>query len=224
MRLIARPIDAWPGEFTGHREPTPFKANWSDTVDLLAREIEHLVTGRDPEVVMQLAITEAECRLDGWVRANARPPHPGVILSFESRHGPLRYHTDRFENRGWSGYLPGWQSNVRAIALGLEALRKVDRYGISKAGEQYRGWNALPPGRAMGAAMTVEDAARLIAHHSDDPEGRTPEVEGDPAFALALFKEAARNVHPDHNGGDGQLMADVNEARELLISTFGGGQ
>jgi hypothetical protein len=35
-----------------------------------------------------------------------------------------------------------WQHNVRSIALGLEALRAVDRYGISRRGEQYAGYRA----------------------------------------------------------------------------------
>jgi len=35
-----------------------------------------------------------------------------------------------------------WQHNVRSIALGLQALRAVDRYGISRRGEQYSGFRA----------------------------------------------------------------------------------
>jgi hypothetical protein len=35
-----------------------------------------------------------------------------------------------------------WQHNVRSIALGLEALRAVDRYGITRRGEQYAGFRA----------------------------------------------------------------------------------
>jgi hypothetical protein len=35
-----------------------------------------------------------------------------------------------------------WQHNVRSIALGLEALRAVDRYGITRKGEQYAGFRA----------------------------------------------------------------------------------
>lgn len=35
-----------------------------------------------------------------------------------------------------------WQHNVRSIALGLQALRAVDRYGISRRGEQYAGFKA----------------------------------------------------------------------------------
>jgi hypothetical protein len=41
---------------------------------------------------------------------------------------------------------PSWQDNLRAIALGLEALRKVERYGIANRGEQYAGWAQLTAG------------------------------------------------------------------------------
>jgi hypothetical protein len=41
-----------------------------------------------------------------------------------------------------------WQHNVRSIALGLAALRAVDRYGISRRGEQYAGYRAALTARA----------------------------------------------------------------------------
>lgn len=43
---------------------------------------------------------------------------------------------------------PSWQDNLRAIALGLEALRKVERYGFVKDDEQYTGFKALTAGAA----------------------------------------------------------------------------
>ena len=47
-------------------------------------------------VVIELALDEGDIRLDGLPRADARPRHPGVIVSFDSKHGPLRYGTDAF--------------------------------------------------------------------------------------------------------------------------------
>jgi hypothetical protein len=42
-----------------------------------------------------------------------------------------------------------WQHNVRSIALGLEALRAVDRYGITRRGQQYAGFTGyLEAGQA----------------------------------------------------------------------------
>jgi hypothetical protein len=40
-----------------------------------------------------------------------------------------------------------WQDNLRAVALGLEALRRVERYGIAQRGEQYAGWRRADPRR-----------------------------------------------------------------------------
>lgn len=210
MRLVVRPIDLWPGELTpqSRREPSRFSASWSATVNLLEQEAEHLGVGG--EIVLQLAVVERDCRLDGWIRANASPSHPGVIISFDSRHGPLRYSTDRF---GWGGgtHLPAWQANVRAIALGLEALRKVDRYGIAKGGEQYVGYRALAAG-ANTHPMNRDEALWMLARHS----GMTrPEVAENLGKA---YRSAAHELHPDR-GGDPEDFRRLGEARALLEST-----
>ena len=46
-RLIARPIDAWPGQLTPDhdRELARFSAPWSDTVDLLTEARDLLLGG-----------------------------------------------------------------------------------------------------------------------------------------------------------------------------------
>lgn len=41
-----------------------------------------------------------------------------------------------------------WQDNVRAIALGMEALRKVERYGITELDQQYAGFMQLNAGHS----------------------------------------------------------------------------
>lgn len=220
MRLIFRPLGQWPGVPTGaeERERAAFTAGWSDTLDVLDREVHAL--GAE-EVVLQVDASERAMRIDGGIRADAKVNGPGVIIAFESKHGPLSYACDRFTGGRWRGYgkdpAPGWQCNVRAIALGLEALRKVDRYGIARSGEQYRGWSQLPPGRPMGPAMTIEEAAAFIAAHTDDPAGRAHDVAADPFFALVLFKDAAKRCHPDA-GGDPADFRRLTEARDLLAA------
>ena len=137
--------------------PPPFYSSWPDTVSLLARELRHLEAKR---VVVELAVTEQDLRLDGMPRANARLYNDAVRISFDSKWGPLRYETGEFATGAYwqNGGRPGWQSNVRAIALSMEALRKVDRYGVSKRGEQYRGWRALPTGIVV---VALDDPAEL---------------------------------------------------------------
>lgn len=175
--VVTRPIVLWPHAETRGRRRSQFKTAWSDTVTLLEREV-GLLGGR--QAVMQIAITEDDLRLDGRIRAHARPTHPGVIVSFESRHGPLEYATDVFDD---------WQDNVRAIALGLEALRRVDRYGIAKRGEQYRGWKALEAGGPSPAR-----GEEIIREHGG-------------------IRQALMATHPDH-GGDPDDFAAVQAARD----------
>lgn len=169
MRLVYRPIVTWPGTLTAERTRSPFTATFNETLHVLDRELSFL--GAD-EAVVQLAVAESAIRLDGTLRSDRRPPeHPGVVLAFTSkRYGPLQYATDVFDG-GWGKSADtAWRQNLRAIALGLEALRKVDRYGISRRGEQYAGWKQLGAGApvAMGAAaMTVEEAALFLVEHGD---------------------------------------------------------
>lgn len=214
MRLVARPIDQWPGKLrpdVSRAMPT-FTASWSSTVDLLEREVDMIAARGVSEAAIQLAVVESDLRLDGWIRANARPAHPGVIVAFESKYGPLRYHTDYFA----SNYeMAGWQANVRAVALGLEALRRVDRYGITKDGEQYKGWNALPAGTPMRAAMTVEEAALFIAEHSGWASADLDALVDEPGVLDAEYRRAAKRLHPDV-GGDPALFRRLQQARELL--------
>jgi hypothetical protein len=105
-----RPIQQWPGETTRSRRQAQFSAKWASTLTLLGRELEHL--GRK-NVVVQVALTERDIRNDGFPRANARPDHPGVIVSLDSKYGPLSYPCDTFTT---------WQDNLRGIALALESL------------------------------------------------------------------------------------------------------
>lgn len=179
MNVTFRPIDQWPGELTKRRPSSPFKAGYMDTERLLRYEVGKL-DGK--LLVAQLAIEEVDLKVDGRPKLRANYQHPGVIVSFESKHGPLRYATDQFNH---------WHANLRAVALGLEALRKVDRYGISKRGEQYTGWRALESsGANFNAAQELLDS-------------------------YGGLKEALKATHPDR-GGDPDQFGRVQEARRVL--------
>lgn len=98
---------------------------------------------------------------------------------------------------------------ARAIALSLTALRAVDRYGVSRRGEQYTGWQALP----AEASLTLDKAAAWLASHVDDI--RPADVIRDPAARLRAYRAAARAHHPDR-GGKADLFDLATQARELL--------
>lgn len=208
-----RPIDRWPGEETRNRRGSQFSAHWSDTLELLHRELRHL---RAKNIICQVAIDERQIRQDGYPYANARASHPGVILAFDSAYGALKYACDRFTT---------WEDNVRAIALGLEALRKVERYGITKRGEQYTGWKALPA--STQPVMSTEQAARVVADLAyrlgggPHAYGAAERVLADPAELRARYREAARGAHPDQ-GGSTEDFQRLQEAKRVLDAHHGG--
>lgn len=202
MRFEIRPLDAWAEPETKWRMPSPFSATWQSTLDLLTRE----TTSLDARlVVIQLDVTDGEIRRDGMLRADAKVGHPGAVVSFDSKFGPLRYAADTY--RG-TYKQPAWQANVRAIALSLEALRAVDRWGASKRGEQYRGWTALPA--SPGGFTTADEAAAWMRKYADDALGL-----GDfPSFG-ALYRAMALRMHPD-NGGPRADWDRLDAAKVLL--------
>lgn len=199
MSYVVRPIsDRTP--FTGKHQRSPFSSAWWITHELLLREVAAL-KGRD--LVLEMDVTEGQIRLDGQIRADARPSTPAVRVAFESKHGPLTYATDQFRH---------WQDNVRAIALGLESLRRVDRYGITERGEQYTGFKALPAGQAMSAPqMSTQEAYDLLT----EILGPEVVVDGD-LDDQALIKRARVLTHPDRHDGDQTQWDQVELAAKVL--------
>lgn len=200
--------------FTGKHVSSPFTATWSDTLDILARELGALAARN---VVLEADFRERDLRLDGQLRADAKCQSPAVRIAFESKHGPLTYATDKYVRPYYGGgrRMDDWQHNVRAIALSLEALRKVDRYGITRRGEQYAGWKALPAGIGLGAThMTTDVALKVIADESQLP---VDELVGD-ALAVAI-RRAKANAHPDRNNGDRSRWNAVEQAALVLTRT-----
>lgn len=205
MDFIHRPIGQWPGPLTTQRKRAPFRAGYNDTLKLLDAELRYLAA-RD--VVLQVALVERDIRQDGKPRADARPLHPGVILSFRSKFGPLSYPCDRFDD---------WTDNLRAIALSLQHLRAVDRYGVTKRGEQYRGWTPLPDKTNDSLPATVAEAAIVLASLSGLEPGR---IVRSREVAADAYRAAAKKTHPDR-GGDPADFRRVQAAKEVLDKVFG---
>jgi len=109
-----------------------------------------------------------------------------------------------------------WQANLRAIALALEALRKIDRYGVTRRGEQYQGFRALPAAAEV-AQMTPEEAAAFIA--SQRPGVAAEAILNDIQLFEVLFKLASRTLHPD-SGGSHEDFVKLQEAGEVLTKEF----
>lgn len=219
-KIVYRPLSAadlagFPKR-TKPRQTSSFSTPWNQTVGLLCREVEHLNNGTHGHlVVVQLNIPEASIRQDGTIVKGRDAHGPHVAVSFPSIHGPLRYQTDEFESPAYRAG-PDWQHNVRAIALALEALRKVDRYGVAGRGEQYTGWAQLGTGRPMGASpdrLTEAEALAILAGGSGMALGTRSSRED----VVLAFKKCAAILHPDVPGGDTEKFKRLVAARDLLV-------
>lgn len=177
----------------GGKQRSRFDTPWSRTVDLLARELRYIGA---KTTVMELAMREQDFRNDGLPRASAKAAAPGVVLSFTATAVP-RQPTLRYEVNTYTT----WEDNIRAIALGLEALRAVDRYGVTKLGEQYAGWKALPAG-AQESSMNEAEATAFFGEHGMSP-------------THGNWKILARRLHPD-SGGDPEAFKRLTMAKETL--------
>ncbi|WP_100813058.1 molecular chaperone DnaJ [Microbacterium lacus] len=204
-KMTVAPIGEWPGLLTKTRKSSPFRTTLTETLKLLDRETWHLAA-TDAQIrtaELLIAVPAGQFRIDGRPRADARPEHPGVIFSMDSRHGRLSYPCDTFTT---------WQDNLRAIALALEALRKVDRYGVTKRGEQYRGFLALEATAAPAGFATAEDALRFLREIS----GVAADVYEAPEVHLPrVIRRARRAAHPDM-GGDADTFQRVSLAEAKL--------
>ena len=190
--MTVGPLREWPGTLTSHdaRRVSPFRAGLSSTLLLLDHELDAI---HATAVALLVAIAPDQFRLDGRPRAAGRASHPGVVLSFDlARVGHLAYPCDTYTT---------WEDNLRAIALALEALRKVDRYGVTSRGEQYRGFLAL---EATGHSTDLDADLGWLATYTglalDDPP-------------LAIVRRALRRAHPDAGGtaADFQHVAEIEQ-------------
>lgn len=213
-----RPIGtSWTWPRTAHRKPSPFRANWGDTLERLEREV-RMLKGRD--VVMALEVQPRDIRQDGGVRADARVKDPSVIV--ELRVGPdlLQFPCDRYNY---------WQDNVRAIALAMEALRAVDRYGVQQ-GRQYQGFKALPGGSAASSASSVPMTAKQAAEHllnvvpdlrsDEDEEYWEGDVLGSAQLTRLVVRTARSRAHPDRTGST-EAFQKVQTAAAVLSAHHG---
>lgn len=222
LRYTVRPISDRTWQRPGEREQSRFTTTWSDTLGLLERELRHLEAS---DLVIEVDVRERDIRLDGLLRADARSSSPGVVVAFQTPElGALQYRLDRFERPtyGKCTRMDSWQHNVRGVALTLESLRAVDRYGPTRSAQQYQGYRAIGSGPATplgaGDRMVPADAAQVI---SDLTGVAAAVILQHPDTSRAAYRRAARRAHPD-TGGDREQFIRVAAAGAVLNRHHGG--
>lgn len=206
------PITQWPGKATPSTEQRDgrFRASYADTLALLDTELNAL-TARN--ITIQAFFHVDDIRHNGWPNVRAVPTAPGLVLSFAIRSGAsnalgtLSFPCDTFTT---------FDDNLRAIALTLEALRKIERYGVAKREEQYTGWKQLgsaAPTQGDGNMSRV-DAYNFMKQHAGLAEYETIVTSGDWTRA---YRSAAARLHPDNKAtGNHALFLKLQRAKEVL--------
>ncbi len=119
-------------------------------------------------------------------QAGKRYDDPGVAVYFTLKGKALSMARDRYDTP--------WE-NLHALILTIDAIRSIERHGGSFMMERaFSGFAAIAPPNWKKPWRQVF--------------GVTPEWHGD---IVALYREKARNRHPDAGGGD-ELMAELNVA------------
>lgn len=198
---------------SSQRQSSPFGKSWTQILEDLERETRAL-HARYGSVVIMTGHTPYYVNQNGTLRSGAgQPEHPGVIVKFEAwnatqkKYEVLTFDCDRFTT---------YQANTQAIAGAMEALRKVDRYGVGNAGrDQYAGFKALPS--AEGKVASVDEAAAFLAEHSGYDAAA---ILTNPSTFAAAWRMAATKLHPDKKG-DPIAFAKLVDARKLLEAHCG---
>lgn len=122
-----------------------FRGSYGKTLKDLERELDHLDAH---SITIQAGFPNSKIRNDGWPYSSARPEHPGVVLQFQRGKDVLTFRSLKFST---------FEENLRAIALTMDALRRVDRYGVVE-GEQYQGFKQIA---APAADSKLEKLIRM---------------------------------------------------------------
>ncbi|HYW51667.1 MAG TPA: hypothetical protein VE861_13725 [Gemmatimonadaceae bacterium] len=218
-------IREWPGTTKAPRGPATFKMKYSDSKQLLLDELRRAGARN---ATLALDINHGDLNRFGELYADAKPSSSRVLLTF-TRTVAGAQRTLSFPC--WQ--FLAWQHNMHAIALTLEALRSVERYGATQQDQQWKGFAALGSGddtaRAINTqalALSPERAARILveAHPTMGASAGGMGIEilakamldrTASAGMMKLAHESRSHAHPDRSGNDG-LFATVNAAFDVL--------
>lgn len=189
LQYSVQPIQKWPGERkkpgSGYR-PSPFRSSWGRILYRLEYELDML---NATDVVIQLDCDRSQLTNNGKMKAGTKPRTPAVILSFETKDGAMSFPCETYAD---------WMNNIHAIALSLEALRAVDRHGVTRGKEQYQGWLALEDKSHKGPFPTADAASDWVCKELGVP---LLDVPWNDDTKKTIRRDAMTAFHPDKNGG-----------------------
>jgi len=153
----------------------------ADAIKRLSGELNRL--GATDEILS----TNVKTRLDGLPYSNQpEPADVGAAVYFKLKSKPRCLACDKWNRVA---------DNIAAIAQHIDALRRIDRYGVGTMEQAFAGYAALPPSADDWRTVFGLSQAATMA-----------DVE-------AKFRTLAIQHHPDR-GGDPVVMSKLNAARD----------
>lgn len=152
-------------------------------LDRLEGELRRL--GADDDVILS---TNVPVGVRGMpLSVDREPADPGVAVYITLHRKPLVFACDKWDRVA---------DNLAAVAQHIDALRRIERYGVGKLDQAFQGYAALPP--------AAEDWREVLG------VGEYATLEQ----VDAAFLEKAKTAHPDV-GGTHDEMARLTAARDF---------
>jgi hypothetical protein len=138
--------------------------------------------------------TNVSLNLRGLPRGDENPSDPGAAVYFSFKGKATVLACDTFFRVA---------DNIAALASHIDALRRIDRYGVGTIEQALAGYKALP-------ADTAADWRSVFGIVGGTENMQRQQVD-------ATYKRLARELHPDRTHDDGAAMAHLNRARDYAL-------
>lgn len=195
--IEAFPLD-WPLGYKRavKRIESKFKQGMEQSQQFLREEIRRL------NAKSLIVSTNIPIRKDGGMYVeymSRRLPDPGVAIFFKYKDSEVVMCCDHYE-RVWE--------NIYALGKGIEAIRGMERWGVSDFIERaFTGFKALPA-PPMAPICNWWDILEILATSNSD------EIK-------QAYRKLAAKYHPDNQGtGNAEKFIQVQKAYEQAISQF----
>lgn len=187
----------WPVGYkrTEQRIFSTFKQSMEKAQEFLHLELKRM-DATDLIVSSNIPVRKDGLFFTDWM--NRKIDDPGVAIYFKHKGKNVTMCCDK--------YSKVWE-NTYALGKAIEALRGLERWGVSEFMERaFTGFTALPP--SIVTEVNIWHVLGLTSKPATSAE------------VTAAYRTKAKEVHPDKPGGDGEKFKQLLEAYQRALSHF----
>lgn len=179
----------WPHSYkrTAYRQRARFKTSFAHARDSIVKQIK-MLGGKNP-----IISTNIPLRLDGLPYGSYKVPEdPGVSVYFTYQNDQVVFACDK-----WKCI----EDNMQAISKTIEAIRSLDRWGVSDMLKRaFTGFKALPE------SIIITPEPRIWYEVLEVPD------KSDWDFVKQQYRNKCQEYHPDKPNGDRYKFDEVQYA------------